>query len=1023
LTETASSTAGPPRRRRSWPTVLAVVALAILVAALVAYAARRTLARDALTGWLKAQGIESQVAFQAFDPGGFSGALRIGPASDPDFTAEVAEIHYDLLGFWTGDAFGARATSIRLVRPMLKARWRNGRLSFGALDPLIDKLRRRPAQPLGPLPDVAVEQARLRLDTDQGRLTGRADLQIARGRLQRLDLTTDPATLRGPSLMAALGPGELHVAVRGDRVGVAGRASLPALRTGGADLQAASLDLSGQVPYPDLRRPSAAGASHLVLKAAARAGRYGQVRFEGLAQTLDLSGQGAGWGDRLALSGVAASAFEAELVQAGQVRVRGVKLQADSHDFNWTRRDRDRVFGTLHLAAGLKTLDQGAVRLADLSATFDGPAAARIGDAQFDLAGQAATRGGWTGLGAPSRADTPEAAALKRALAAFQVFAPRLTIQAARDGVTLGLPAPLRIATGTGGGGVLQQAHGALYDRGAGGFRLTLDGRGGLPNADLAVDRYRIGPAGAAGAARLDATASLGPVVDGRVQVGGPFRIGAGGLELRADRCADLNLRRLALGANDVEAVSGQLCPRGAPLFALTGSGWRARGEARGFAARVPFLQTAVTDAAGPLDLASRGGDLGLAADIRAARLEDLAAPVRFEPLAARGTATLKAGVWRGDFTLADPAGRRIATARLAHDGRVASGGLAVDTGALVFAPGGLQPASLSPLAKPLGAPVQGTARFSGQAAWTAAGTTSGGRLVVDRLDFRGPAGDVVNLRGETTFSSLAPLRAAPGQTFHADSIGGSLTDATLRFGLDHEAVQVEGGSLALGGGQVRLEPVEIPLAGGGTWKATLDVEGVQLSGLVAASSFADRVSLEAKVSGRVPLEISKAGVRVAGGELHAVGPGRLSIRREALSQVSAAGGTPVDPKAAPAPGTPSPYSDFVYQAMEHLAFSELTAQVDSQAKGRLGVLFHIKGEHQPPQPQQITLTWREILTRRITRQLPLPSGTKVDLTLDTSLNLDQLLADFAAYQDLRGSGAVQAPGPTVPPDNRRRRR
>jgi hypothetical protein len=1016
LTETASSTAGPPPRRRSWPIVLAVVALAILIAALVAYAARRTLARDALTGWLKAQGVESQVAFQAFDPGGFSGALRIGPAGDPDFTAEVAEIHYDLLGFWTGDAFGARPTSIRLVRPMLKARWRNGRLSFGALDPLIDKLRRRPAQPLGSLPDVAVEQARLRLDTDQGRLTGLADLQMARGRLQRLDLTTDPATLRGPSLTATLGPGELHLAVRGDRVGVAGRASLLALRTDAADLQAVSLDLSGQVPYPDLRRPSAAGASHVLLKAAARSGRYGQVRFEGLAQTLDLSGQGAGWGDRLALSGVAASTFEAELIQTGQVRVRGVKLKADSHDFNWTRQDRDRVFGTLHLAAGLKSLDQGALRLADLSAAFDGPAAARIGDAQFDLTGRAATHGGWTGLGAPSRADTPEAATLKRALAAFQVSAPRLTIQAARDGVTLGLPAPLRIATGTGGGGVLQQAHGALYDRGAGGFRLTLDGRGGLPRADLAVDRYRMGPAGVAGAAKLDATASLGPVVDGRVQVGGPFRIAADGLELRADRCADLTVRRLALGANDVEAVSGQLCPRGAPLFALTGSAWRARGEARGFAARVPFLQTAVTGAAGPLDLTSRGGDLGLAADIRAARLEDLAAPVRFEPLAARGAATLRAGVWRGDFTLADPAGRRIATARLAHDGRLAAGGLTVETG------GGLQPASLSPLASPLGAPVQGTARFSGQVAWTAAGTTSGGRLVVDRLDFRGPAGDVVNLRGETTFSSLAPLRAAPGQTFHADSIGGALTDATLRFGLDHEAVQVEGGSLALGGGQVRLEPLEIPFAGGGTWKATLDVDGVQLSGLVAASSFADRVSLEAKVSGRVPLEISKAGVRVARGELHAVGPGRLSIRREALSQVSAAGGTPVDPKAAPAPGTPSPYSDFVYQAMEHLAFSELTAQVDSQAKGRLGVLFHIKGEHQPPQPQQITLTWREILTRKITRQLPLPSGTKVDLTLDTSLNLDQLLADFADYQGLRGSRAVQPPGRTLPPDNRRRR-
>ncbi len=79
-----------------------------------------------------------------------------------------------------------------------------------------------------------------------------------------------------------------------------------------------------------------------------------------------------------------------------------------------------------------------------------------------------------------------------------------------------------------------------------------------------------------------------------------------------------------------------------------------------------------------------------------------------------------------------------------------------------------------------------------------------------------------------------------------------------------------------------------------------------------------------------------------------------------------------------------------------------------SRPEGRLGVIFHIKGEHSPPTPQAIRLTLREILTRRFQRQLPLPSGTKVDLTLDTSVNLDQLLSDLADYQRLRGSRPVQ---------------
>ena len=1024
MTETTPPPSYPPRRRRSWLIPLAVIALAILLAALVSYAARKALARDALVGWLKAQGVESQVSFQAFDPGGFSGALRIGPANDPDFTAEVAEIRYDLMGFWTGDAFGARATSIRLVRPGLKARWHDGRLSFGTLDPLIDKLRKRPAQSLGPLPDVEVEAARLRLDTDYGRLTGHADVHVTAGKLQRLDLATDPASLAGPALTATLGPGELHLVVRGDRLALAGRAGLPALRAGATALQNTSLELSGQTPYPDLRKPAAAGLARLALKVRVGRVQSGALRFEDLSQSLELDGRGAGWGDHLAFSGQATTAAEARLVQAGGMQGHGLSLKADSRDFNWTRQDRDRVFGTLRLALDLKTLDQGALRLTALSAAFEGPAAARFGDAQLNLAGHVSTHGGWTGLGPADHAETPEAKALRAALAAFQVSAPRLTIQAGRDGLTLGLPAPLRIITGTGGDGVLQQADGPLFDRGAGGLHLTLDGQGGLPKADLAVDRYRLGPAGVSGAARLDATASVGPVVDGRVQVAGPFRIASGGLELRADRCADLTVRRFVLGENDAQAVSGQFCPTGAPLFALTSGGWRAHGEMRGLAARVPFLQAGVTGAAGPVDIASKAGELTLTTELRAARLEDQATPLRYNPLAAKGSATLRSGRWRGDFALADAAGHAIATARLAHDVRAAVGHVDIDTGVLAFAPGGLQPAPLSPLASPLGAPVQGTARFVGQVGWTAAGTTSGGKLTVPRLDFRSPAGDVANLHGDLNFASLLPLRADPGQTFHADAIAGVVpfTNATVRFGLGHEAMQIEGASLALGGGQVRLAPLEIAFADATAWKATLEVENVQLSGLVAASSFADKVSLEAKVSGRMPLTITKGRVKVAKGELHAVEPGKLSIRREALSNVAAAGGTPVDPKAAPTPDptAQSPYSDFVYQAMEHLSFSELTAQVDSQAEGRLGVLFHIKGEHQPPQPQQIKLTLREIITRKITRQLPLPSGTKVDLTLDTSLNLDQLLGDFADYQGLRGSDAVQAPGPIVPPDNRR---
>lgn len=121
--------------RRTWRTVLVLAAVAVVLVMAAAYAGRRAIAREALTGWLKSQGVESEVAFSTFGPGGFTGTLRIGPAANPDLTAQVAEVRYGFTGWWAGKPFGATVTSVRLVRPAIKGRWTDGRLTLGALDP------------------------------------------------------------------------------------------------------------------------------------------------------------------------------------------------------------------------------------------------------------------------------------------------------------------------------------------------------------------------------------------------------------------------------------------------------------------------------------------------------------------------------------------------------------------------------------------------------------------------------------------------------------------------------------------------------------------------------------------------------------------------------------------------------------------------------------------------------------------------------------------------------------------------
>ncbi len=1000
----------PQRRTRRWRPVLAVVLLAGAASAATLYAARRTIAREALVGWLHGQGIESEVAFQAFDANGFSGSLRIGPAAHPDLTAEVAEIHYDLLGFWNGQPFGARVTKVRLLNPTVHGRWHAGRLSLGSLDPLIEKARKQPPRKDKTQPKIEVDGATLTLDTDYGPLQAQADLRVNDGRLQRLDARLAPAKLAGKDLQARIGASELHVVAFGDRLAIAAAAELDQARAAGASLDGAALKLSAQAPYPDFAKRSGAGAVTVSLSVDAKAAALGPRKASGLHQTLSFTGAASGWATDLALKGATDLTLSAEQADFGAGQARGVQFRAQSQDFAWARAGGDRVSGNVRLTGGADRLAAGSdLTLTRIAGVFQGPVEAAAKAWSLDLTGGASAHGGWTGMGPARPGDLPGDVALKRALAAFLFDAPRLNLKASNRTLVISLISPARLTPDSGGQAQLLAANGPLYADGKGAFRLTTTG-GGLPAAELTVASYVAGASGVRGRARLGAKGSLGPVIDGDLDLDGSFRLAGGTLEVMAKGCVPIAAARLELGVNDVETIKGQACPAAGPLFTLGGGGWRIHGEVKDLAANVPFLETHITQAQGPIDLAARRGDLSLTADVRSARLEDTARPLRFRPLAARGTARLANQVWRGAFALTDPAGHPLAKAELDHDGRSGKGGVRIDTGELVFAQGGLQPAALSPLAAMIASPANGRARFQGEIDWTAKDSTSHGVLEVPGLDFQGPTGPVKGLTGQVVLTSLVPLRAAPGQTLRAASVAGMapMTSAELKFGLDHEAIQVEGATFGMGGGEVRLKPFEIPFAAGGAWNAEVEFDGVQLSDIVKASPFADRMELQAKVSGRVPFAVTPAGVRVSKGEFHAITPGRISIRREALSQVSSVGGTP-QPQGAPAAPEPvDPYSDLAYQAMEHLAFTELSAEVASQDGGRLGVLFHIKGEHAPPTKQTIQLTWGEVLRRRIDRVVPLPSGTKVDLTLDTSVNLDQLLADLADYQRLHGSGPVQ---------------
>lgn len=987
--------------------------MALVVAGTSVYVTRRIIAREVLVGWLEARGVPAEVQFRRFEFGGFSARVRVGPEADPDVTADLVEIHYGITGFWAGRPLGVEVASITLHRPIVRASLESGKFSVGSLDPLIEEFTKRPPQAGAPKPKIVVREGVVRLATDYGPLTARANGRVENGRLMALDARFDPAVLKGERGSAATGPSQLLLITNRNRVDILLTAPVLDLSTDGVVANRGNLRFSAQGPYPDFENKRVEGKVVARLDLDGEGLSAGDRRLKDFKLLAKFDGSSTGWLETLGLSGDGSIEASAAGLSGAGAQVQGLRAQAALSDLRWTRSAGDVVSGEVATLVTAASAQAGDLALKNARADFGGLVA--FDDRRLDLAlrGSLATRGAWSGLGPPRSTDDAATLALKKAASGFQLTANSLTISASGDDLSVRLGVPAKIRTDSGGEATLHRAGGTIYANGAGAFDLSVSG-GGLPEASINAASYRLTPDGLVASGRIKVAGSFAPVQDGAFEEAGDLRLSNGGLDFTASGCAPITAAHIELGENDLKQVAAQICPiKGSPLFSMQGGEWRLRGEVVKAAAAIPFLEARVSEASARVDLRGKGAALRGQVGIANARIDDLAAETRFRPVRGSGEVRAVNGGWTGDLSATDLAGRKLGQADLRHgaDGR---GRLTFDTGMLSFEEGGLQPMNLSPLAAVVASPATGRARFDGQIGWGPGASTSNGTLTVERMDFVSPLGPVVGLTGQVAFTSLIPPVAAPGQSLKAQAVNTlvPLTDVDIRFGLAGEGLSVEGAQLAVGGGVLAFEPFTVPFEPGASWKGVLNFQGVQVKDMVEASPFGDRVDLDARLTGRVPFEVTPQGVRVAGGTLAAIEPGRLSILREALTTVGAEGGAVTAAGPVPAevaPEATNAFTEFAYQAMEDLAFDQLDAEVNSLDDGRLGVLLHIKGEHMPPKKQEIRLTIMDLIRRDfMNKTLPLPSGTKVDLTLDTSLNMDQLLKDFADYQALRGSQAVQ---------------
>lgn len=714
--------------------------------------------------------------------------------------------------------------------------------------------------------------------------------------------------------------------------------------------------------------------------------RPAAIRHAGIAATVKAA--------RLFFDG---SGGEVRLHVEGDVRgaaaaVEGLRADFSAERLRWT------------MAKNGFALSMASLRMTASAAKADAGLSARA--PSFTLAGKdvrlSSSGGSWDGDGdldlaaasgfdsAPLRAllagDQALATVAAKNLAHLDlVAAGHVKVRRSKAEFSLAAPAALRGAAD----GVLNLSRLNLHggrDGVGGALDVVLTGRG-LPALKLSMPDFGWADGAFQAQARIEARLNYAAFRGIALAGSGHVQGKAGMWAYFANDCAGLSVAAFHPGAADMaKSVAASLCPLpGKALVAFGAEGLALDAIARNAKADLPFANAHLDDVQAALHF-SAGAKAPLAGTVAlaSARMSDKAASLRFHPLLGSGTIELKENVWRGRIAATDEKHAPLGTADFRHVMASGAGSAHIAAPHLVFAPGKLQPENLSPLLAAF-RNADGAVDFSGDLRWTQSGITSGGHLAVASLDFLTPLGKAHAVKTDLDFTSLLPPATKPGQALAIARIDWTLpfSAVDVRFGFTPASIRVEKIGSGFAEGHAALGAFTVDLANPGRIDGAADLTSISLSSLVTASNLGSKVKLDGKVSGHVPFSAGPDGFRIVNGHVQADGPGHLSIDRSLWTQGAGATAT-------------NAVQDFAYQALEHLAFDQLSADLNSVAGGRLQVVFHIKGRSDPPQPQQAQVGLIDLINgTALQKPIPLPNGTPIDLTLDTSLNFDELLKSY----------------------------
>ncbi|RIV88617.1 hypothetical protein D2V17_06920 [Aurantiacibacter xanthus] len=907
MAQDADITNAPARPGRKWLTlgnaIRAVVLLGVGGAAW-AWITREDIAYDIIADELESRGIEAQYKVEKISA--YRQVLTdivIGDPARPDVTIERVEII-------TQPRLGLPGLQeVRLVRPRVFGRIADGRLSLGSLDKLIYTGSDEPFA----LPDLAlsVDDGRALIESDFGRIGAKlqgagnlaggftGELALVAPNLVMADCSAQGASLFGTvnvdsgkphfagplrfdrlacgeTVNLAKGGVELDVLAASDLAVVSGRA---AIATGAGQAPAATVAaLNGTSSFSWRESLFTADYRLAARDLVTSEGRFARFEADGFVRARDnfarLEGEGTVEGTGLQpgarpgkLLAEAARSAEGTLFAPLIERIngalaselRGARLLAD---FTF-RQNAERLALVVPQAELRGRSDDIVLGLSRAQFALEGEGLPRF-DGNFLTGGAGLPR-----ISGRMEQEPGEPLSLRLSMADYaagdaSLAIPALRMTQARDG-TISF-AGRAFASGAVPGGSVRGAEVPLDGTYSAGGNLAL-WRGcqtfsveALALGDLAFGRERIElcPQGQQpllryGAQGVSFAARTAPL-DFRARMGGaPLHLATGALSVSWPGTLSTSAALVELGEGEdvVRLALGQLDARLEQDY-IGGT----------FAEASPHLPAV------PLDISQGAGtwrytDGVLDLSDVAFRIEDRAAPDRFEPLTAQSAElSLRDGVIRARALLREP-DSKVAVTRvaIAHDLSSGAGHADLAVDGITF-DSKFQPQDLSRLALGVVANVAGTVTGTGRIDWNARGVTSSGRFASESLDLAAAFGPVKHARGEIVFTDLLALTTAPNQTIRVGAInpGIEIYDGEVTYQLvNGERLEIGGGQWPLLGGTLTLRPLTMNIGESESRTYTVVIEGLE------ASRFIERMELNnlaatGKFDGVIPIVFDEDG-------------------------------------------------------------------------------------------------------------------------------------------------------------------